>query len=95
MQTREAVIIGAFVAVGLAAHAYITRPADLPSAAERQQASQREVQKKMLEVQPRSIPLGEQTILCMPRVGFRGDSLDVNYDLFRYEAGKLVRVPIQ
>lgn len=97
MRTRDAVIIGVSVVVGLAVHGYLARPAaaDLPTAAERQLISQREVQAKMLDVYPRSVPVGNQTLLAMPRVGFRNNDLDINYDLFRLDGDRLVRVPLQ
>jgi hypothetical protein len=95
MRTLNALIIGLCIVVGLAAHAYISRPAEPSTATERQRESEREVQKRMLDVRPQSIPAGNQTLVSMPRIGFHNGQLDVNYDLFRYEDGKLIRVPLQ
>ena len=95
MRTLNALLIGLSIVVGLAVHAYISRPAEPQTATERLRDSEREVQKRMLEARPQSIPAGNQTLVSMPRIGFHNGQLDINYDMFRYEDGKLIRVPLQ
>ena len=95
MRTLNALVIGICIVIGLAVHAYISRPAEPQTASERQRESERQVQKQMLEVRPQSISVGNQSLVSMPRIGFHNGQLDVNYDLYRYDDGKLIRVPLQ
>lgn len=110
MKAYHAVIIGAFVLVGIFAHGLLTMPrgtatedesirmvVDFHDDAVITELGRVQMQRELVKVQPASVRVGEETLLYSPHATYRNGWFDSDWKFYRYDAAtnKLIAVPME
>lgn len=52
------------------------------------------MQVRMMEMTPKEITFGDVSLLYLPRISYRNQSIDVNYEFYLYVDGELKQVKL-
>lgn len=87
MKLKHSIIIGIAIVVGLVLHAAVK---SLPEYTRLRQGY--EMQVRMMEMRPTEITVGSASMLYLPRISYRGLSIDVDYEFYAYVDGTLRKI---
>lgn len=99
MKTQHAIIVGIAIIIGMTLHALILQAPPQPPQLTQQPPQENlkelkafDIQAKMLEVHPKSIHLGNESLLYYPIVSYRNGWVDMDYHFYRLIDGRLHKV---
>jgi len=86
----HSVVIGLAIVIGCVLHAAVSK---IPEALKIQRGYAMQV--RMMEMTPKEIVIGDTSLLYLPKISYRGLSIDVDYKFYRYEANSLVQISLK
>jgi len=90
IKIQHSIIIGIAIIIGFVLHAAISK---IPEALKIQRGYEKQI--RMMEITPKEFNIGGTSLLYLPRISYKGLTIDVDYEFYRYQDDSLVQISLK
>ncbi len=87
MGIKQSIVIGISIIIGFVLYGVISK---IPEAMKVQRGYQMQI--RMMEMVPKEITVNNGKLLYLPRISYKGLSINVGYEFYKYQDNKLIQI---